>query len=954
MFAQFIFSISFLSIFYLGLFTRYSISFKSFAIIFFLLLAFSSNTYLWFKEKKPAFLLYISSCRFDRIPFFIGISFVFLFLSFYFLLPSRGLTISFAKEENKPYLSTTLDLDHFRISPSLFSYDFLSEYFSEVQITGTFYLEKPIRAISFYSNHGDIDWFIDHILLKTNKNDDVTRFSTVKIDLSPGFHEISCIVKESHPIPNLSVSVSDNIEQQYEYLPGPFLGNSSFFDIRFIHNLYTIKYLSVFLGLILLIPLFNNIINYINTFFNRFYSILFPISFLFLLLLLVSFYIFIYNLSFCQYEADEAAFGLMGEELLLGQSPPLFHYGQSYQGTSEVFPLSFLFSYFDFPSALLHFLPLLFGVVFSLVTIFTFYCFGSKETAFFVFLFLCFSGLHFYWIVSKCWFGYSFSLAIGSILFFILFFLFWKNRCGIFPSFLLGCLSALSFYELPLSFPFVFATYLFFLFLLYNSKQKHSQLRPFSNFISFVFLHRSHLVFLSGFVLFSFPYWFLIWTSFDSSFLQFLFTGRNLPSPRLLDEHPFFNRFLDECLPTFFGIRPPYDQLHDIPSALFSSTVPILYIFSILLFPLLSSRFLPSNTILSRRTIRYFIFLFICSSIFIGVYSPFGIWPWYFLPLYWSFPLILYVLFSWLWSLSPALSFGLILSFLVSIASTFSFLSPLYFQPSSLSSAGLILPTDFDKIKYSLNYHNVRYVLCDQGFDYSQNIDGKDWIGECLMFDSKLDVIATDRILRRLPSCSQEVMRSNRVAYLFHNDYHYNNPKTNDTNYIPISLSHFDRLLNQELEYKKISFDRYTLYIPDSESISIRKDQWNVSSSNPLYLNASKDHNISVRLFGPEGYWSSDQIPEAGILFSIHFQSPSFFRKIVLFHGTKKYDYPYKNTVYAITEEEKKAIGSLQYDPDARSSSLSLENQILSDEIVIEVFPPDGDFWLTIFEVWIF
>ncbi len=813
-----------------------------------------------------------------------------------------------------------------------------------------------------YANYGNITFKIDNHEVLTKTKNDIERYQPVKIDLSSGIHKVECLIEKTFPLPQLSISTTENTEQEYTYLEGPFLSPDKFISFRF---LTWFEFLFFFFGLIFFfffIPFFNHFM-YKTAFVIKQY----PSSFLILgwlvaILVFIYLHLNIYQKIERQYEADEAAFGLMSENLLLGQSPPLFHYGQPYQGTFESFPLSFsLFSHEE-PSIGLKFLPRFWGICFILLTTLTFILYGNFSIGLFVFLLLTLSGIHFHWIISKAWFGYSFTLFCGSLLFLISLHVYNRNTLSPGLCFLWGVISGIALYELPIALPFVIVSGSLFIYALIRKVHfkcilsKSSFPKKINSYFLPIIMDRSFLAGIVGILLFSFPYYLSFLPIFESGAAQFLVKGRVLPPPRVPEENPLFDRFLDECLPTILGSRAPHNQLNNLPEVIFPDLIPLIFLLGLLIFPFISGSVLPKGNLLHRKIFCTMTYSLIIFTILIVTYSPFGIWPWYLLPIYWSLPILLITVIFCFWSWSPAIAAGIVIASTISFSSSLSALTQMQFQPSSLASAGLPLPTDFSRVKAMLRKNNVRYVISDQGFDIAEGVVGRDWIGESLTFDSNMEIIALNRLLRRLPSGAQELIQSSRVAYLFHSDYYFNNPpKNNQENYTPLSFKHLDLLFGQKnLNYNKLDCGEYILYIPEKSCVGIRKDLWEVSSSNPVFLQAAYDHNMGIRAHGREAYWSSGPIPEDGAWIRVKLDEQMFINRIILFHGTKIFDYPRENEVWIINNNgvHKKA-GSLEFDFEVRSSGLILDKPTLAKEVLIKVFQPEKDYWWTIFEMWI-
>lgn len=938
-----------------------------------LLIFLSAVTFLSlrFQRKKPVLLLWISS-RMAEIRYFFFSFFLFM-LAFFVLYwtPEKGITVSYSPSlepvssgtmpslespSSKNERQIRIDLDSFDIQPTHLPFSFLSQAKGTITYSASFYLSKPLETILFFVSHGNADWTIDELHLARFNANELSRYQLIQHSLQPGIHSLRCTLHAASPIPWISVQSG-----MKEPLRGPFFDSSAPASVFFLRIQKTITYFFFLLAFFFLIPFLNNFLIWFHDFAYR------NRAFFILLGFVAGITIFVLiRLQFAvhtnrEYEADEAAFGLMSQRLLEGQSPPLFHYGQKYQGSLEAYPLALSMLYSKTVAAGLHMLPLIWCVGFLLITGITFWRFGNMYLALAACLCLGIGGLHFHWIFSKCWFGYSFSLLSGSILWAIALLGWSKLRLSPGWAALWGLTAGFSFYQLPLSLPFIlFSGILNSLsFIRIVTSHYFSSLKQSSRRKLFVssFLRSGLFISLLFFFLASFPYWGGFILQGDTGALQFIVKGRELAPPRIQQENPFVDRFLCECLPALLGMRAPYDHLNDLPSIYFPAFPPLLFVVSVILFPFYSKRSFSDFAIFSGFRIRTLVFLFALFVMLLVTLSPFGIWPWYAIPLYWVLPLFLFGFLRFAWSLSPSISAVAGFLFFLSALSAFKDYNPLFHQPSSLSYDGLRIPNHNLDIHALLNEKNIRFLLCDQGYDFSPGVAGRDWLGESLLLESN-NTIPVDRRSRRAPECAQELLRSSRVGYLLHQDFYYNNPSPGENAqlYSPLSLGIFDTLFGPEyLDYERYVIAPYILYLPRPYRTVFDKSDYLLAASNPIYLLAAADHNLGFRGDGRNAYWSSDIIPEEGCFLRVTFPSPRPVQNLLLFHGSKISDRTRDNLVFIRQEDGiLYNVGKLTYHPQILSSVLKLHNQIVTNEIEIRVSKPVEKNWWTIYEFWIY
>jgi len=916
-----------------------------------------------FKNLRPRFLDWIASNNQAKFPALLALGSLFASFFIFYLSPQTGINIVFFDENQKIVHQQRLNIDSFNIIPPFFPERILLSDHLSCRVSTCFYSKKPIHLMQFFVSGGNATWKLDDRETATVHYEDSQRHLVMFSEISPGVHRIECEINRMSSIPRISIDASLGVKKVHQPLKGPFILSNQPFAFSFLHISRQLSAFFILIGLFLLIPFFNTILSLLSQAVYRYSALFLPVGVI--AILIFSFYLHIQFIQVSQngFEADEAAFGVMSQRLLQGQSPPLFHYGQNYQGTLEAIPLSFSLSHVEEPNRALHRISQCFGFLFILITVCTLGIFGNASLALFSLVCLGIGGLHFHWIVSKAWFGYSFSLFLGAALWAVVLYGAKKGRFS--PGLLLlwSFIAGMALYELPISILFILGSGFVFIYSLkkpsLNFSKQDNKNRNLSSFLVSGSLKKSHLFFLViCLFLFLSPYWIspLLSGGFDAA--EFLFQGRNLPSTRIMGENAFFDRFLCECLPTLLGSRAPYDQQHDLPSVFFPSIPSLFFALSVLLFPLFSRLFLPSNTLIHSRLIRYSILFYTILSIVVLSFSSFGLWPWYAIPLYWVIPILYFVFLRLLWSLSPSICFMAGFLLLLSTLSAFPSHSFLFHQPSSLSYQGLPLPTNFSELKQTLKEQNVRFLICDQGFDFFEKSTGRDWIGESLFFDSSGEIVSVDRLSRRFPDSAQELLNASRVGYLFHKRFFVkiaSNLKAPES--APLTIENVSNLFGPKfLDFSRFDIDPYILFLPPQKFLGSRKNEINLKTSDPIYdiyLHTAIDNNISARGSGRETYWSSGPIGGKGMEFFISYPKPHEIKKIILFHGTKISDRTRENAVwYNDSSGENVFLGSFVYHHEARSSLLLLEKPVVTDKISITI-PQNKDYWWTIFELWI-
>lgn len=885
---------------------------------------------------------------------FVSISLFLAVFVVWMFTPSQGLFLQWQVDDEELMSEFILPQSVFDINPSQLPDTLHNTTQDSLTITGLFQNNEPIHALLIYCSHGSAEWKLDGKPFSSILQESNNRSHFTYSDIPPGIHKLECVLSDFSVIPRISVRSSIGSDETMKLLPGPFIHNLDRGGFQNLVLKKRIMYFMTALGLFFLIPVFNSwFIPLITLSANFSGFILNGLWFIVLFAIIQLQWLFLHDPSYLQIESDESAFGLMSQLLQLGQSPPLFHYGQNYQGTIESVLLTFLQNSSLSYTQALKALPMLWFMLFLSITTATFWRFGSKALALFSCVVFLFMGIHFHWIFHKAWFGYSFSLVCGSFM--------WYSalsiaRYGMKPSytFLWGIFAGLAMYELPIALPFVISSFALIQYKFFHELD-YSELAITSRLKSILF-HKNMLVLYCSFFLYLSPYLLSIPLENKSESISFLLKGRSLAAPNNIEEHPFFDRFLEECLPVLCGVRQPYDHQFNPSEITFPFFPTVLLCIGLFTFFLLRRKIHSYLFLFHNLPVSIFIVSFVILTILIGCTSPFGIWPWYFIAVYWAVPLLLYPLFAAGIRFSPGLTFIATLMFIITQLQSFSILDEKAFQPLSITSSGLDLPSDVSSIRNSLRENRVEYLIADQGFDYSAGNAGRDWIGETFSYQSGLQVISFDTHSRRLPDQAQMLARANNVGYLFHNDFLYHNPTSGDQNYSTITIDKLCRLFGPNfLDYQKISKPPYLLFIPQKKENTFHKNSIRFESKWNYFLEPILDHNMGFRSTSSRAYWSSDMIPADGINIRFTFPQAKPVDRIVFYHGSKAKDYPWKSEVWGITPNGNEMfLGEMTYDPNALASKFDYQFDGELQSIEVIVFPNKNGYWLTIYEAWIF
>lgn len=850
------------------------------------------------------------------------------------VLPQSGFQAQWADSDLVIIGSNVVPSQQYHLTPSKMNDQTLWMDAALFRCSGWVTTLKLSQGLLFYANHGDVNWLLNDKPIASINNDDSNRYVYLPLEIEPGLHKLTFESNSPVPPPHMYVATIEGDQNRPQIIEGVYSQPISI-DPFLLRILDTSLAIGLFLAVFGFIPRLNAIFANLD----RLYLTM-PIGLVVMVAVALFFigqidvsHLFTGSLSF---EADEAAFGVMAQQLAQGELPPLFHYGQAYQGTIEAYPLALLLSMFG--TGALQWLSVLLCIVFILTTFVCALRLGSLSLGVFTVIVLFLSGPHFYWISSKAWFGYSFSLACGGLMMWCAIDCWLLERLRPGAALLWGLTAGLSLYALPLSAPFVLASAFIIAFSVFKISPK-----PSHSFASILIAVLTCLVCLA-------PY---LPSSTDSSATQFLTEGRQLPEMRVENEHPLIDRFLGECLPVLLGARAPYDQQNDLSNVMFPALPSLVFVISIGVLLIAGKPASALSCLWFRRTLAGFSLF----TIFLVSYSPFGVWPWYAIALYWVLPFSLYWFLLTIWNQSRGAALIIGIAYFASMWSASTFDSKRLNNPSSLSLDGVIVNTDFQPAIDAAKQHNIKRLIADSGFDSTPIDAGRDWIGESLLYVSEGSLVSVDRLSRRFASHANVSINSRNVGYLFHENFYYNNPSLESVErYIPLTIESLRELFREDgLDYQHISLDGYELFIPNETHTNMNKAAWTVNSNNPVFLDAAFDHNISVRGYGRDTYWSSGEVPSVGGWIEIEFGDSKPIRRAVLFHGTKKFDYLHENNVK--TRDRQGVwhdVGSFSYNQAMRSSVLNLDNGIECDALRIEFARPEDGSWLTIFELWVF
>ncbi|HOE11246.1 MAG TPA: hypothetical protein PLQ35_01690 [bacterium] len=637
-------------------------------------------------------------------------------------------------------------------------------------------------------------------------------------------------------------------------------------------------------------------------------------------------------------EADEAAFGLMAQRLLRGELPPIFHYGQAYQGIAEVIPLAFLMRLLGETPWVLKLEPCLMYLAFSLLVLFLYWRIGRNADRVSLLLMLICSPVLLMWISLKAWFGYAETLFAGAAILASTYKLVYRpGRFDLYRTLLLGFVGGVSLYVLPFSAPVVLSSFLFILWCRKSDRWKISLLAA------------------SVLLVTAIPPYLIHDLTSEAKSMSFLVKGRELGAPRVAGERAFLDRFLNECFPVIAGGRAIYDDQREIP---FDDLPRVLYLITTAGLLLLPFYLREDWRALVRDRIpgRFLLILPSALAAPIGVLSPFGIWPWYFLPVYFGLPVVWGAAFYYLSRYCRPAAIAAVCVCLAVWAAGSTTRSELLFQPASLVKTGVTLRTDNKPLIDALQSAGISHAICDQGADFATQSTGRDWMGERLTFESGMRINAIDSLTRRHPHLVADTATANRVAYIFRRTYEFmdfNHLK--DPGYQPVTFERLAALFGPHyLIYDRVDSENDVLFLPPIGHPSNGKGLWKVTTNREAdFISRLHDHSISSRAYGPT-YWTSGvpQTPGDFILIDTGRIMP--MRGIVMYHGVKTLDRPY-GAMVSVSQDGAQwwQMGPVGWDPGPSVSYWRHVEEFKARYIRVELTESHPEFWWTIYELWL-
>lgn len=832
-----------------------------------------------------------------------------------------------------------LPLEAFRITPAHVSGAELDRGEATQTCETLFLTSDTIYNLLFHASHGEARWWVNGEEAAYLAADRADRYLYIPLELEPGVHSLRMEIAGASPPPTVTIEQMSSVSERLQPLTGPFF--SHWLPIGGWLDLTALACLSGVGLFLLLFPSLNALTSGLAGFGWRYRRALAPLAAGLMVVLMGARFAWVIGAAAYPLEADEAAFGIMAQRLLAGEWPPAFHYGQAYQGTLEAFALAGLLQLGVSEALAVKFIGLTWGVGFLGLLGYALWRWGSVYCAVGGLAILALSSNHLYWMLSKGWFGYSFGLLCGAALM-VMALQAWQSRqlrLGMAIGF--GVVSGLMLYELPVAVPLLLLALLMLMGLGWRLWQDdRGAVWGWCKAITLVAI-AGVIVLLPGVV--SLLYGVSEVSSDGPALVE------RPPAP--VGEQSLLASW-DANLPVALGTTEPFafqDQVLDNAFEQFGSFIFLLALI------LLSYQYGTRKWHLFDDPLTASAVLLGWATLLIVGFSPYGAWPWYFIALYWCFPIVLVAAGVWLYAHCQALVLGALLFGVVSMSVGVAALDSRWQNPVSLARDGMTLDVPYPALMEAFEKHDLHAVFCDQGFDVAADDAGRDWVGENLFYLSGGEIRTVQRLSRRVPAYAQEAMQSNRAGYLFHRDYFYNNPALeNYERYVPLTSDALDALLNGQLGYARFDLGEWRLYVPDQTLTAMQKPAWRLDSNNPIFLGAAHDHQLVVRGYGRDAYWSSDYLPAEGGYLQIMFPEEKTVEQLVLFHGTKSRDHVYENEVIGITKRgEEVALGSMRYEESLRSSVIEWQQPHRLAGIRVVAYPPEDNSWLTVFEIWV-
>ena len=639
-------------------------------------------------------------------------------------------------------------------------------------------------------------------------------------------------------------------------------------------------------------------------------------------------------------DADEAAFGIMADRILEGEFPPLYHYGQNYQGTIEAWTMAMLFQMTGVSAAVLHWHPFLWYLLGGAVLM----ALSARDVRLGVLCalggYLAISPQLLTWISTKAWFGYDSTWAMGAGTLLVAVWIARQPEGGLWRWALWGALAGLAFYTLPLVAPFLLVSGIVVA-------------RPAWRTL----YGRGGVAFAVGLIAGLTPM-LLYDLATGGQAWRFVLHGRELGQARQPGELPFFDRFLGECLPVLLGTRPVHeDRFEHVHRAAAMGVYTLFWLGCVGMAP----RWWRGAREFWRKGAPSAVFIFgllAMASTFIGVRAQFGIWPWYFIAVY---PFLVLILYEGVRCFSCVMPMaGPVLWLLIVGVNAYGSLqaAPVMHQPTSLLKQGVPLANDHTGLLKILEERGIHSLICDQGMDFTSTDPGRDWLGERITFESRGTVNAVDRFSRRHAHLAWRLHHAPRIAYLFHRKllwWDADPTRVGETDKFSMTFQKSARLLGPDFaNYERVDIPPYALFLPRAGSIAEEKNQLSViASKSPHLTERILDGGIGSRNLSL-AYWATGYGgQEPGDFIEVDLKRERNVSALVLYHGIKGYDRSGKARVeLAVGEEPWRHAGYLDWHANPNASVWRIAGATAADRIRVTLEEARPDTWWTVYEAW--
>ena len=640
-------------------------------------------------------------------------------------------------------------------------------------------------------------------------------------------------------------------------------------------------------------------------------------------------------------DADEAAFGIMADRLLEGEFPPLYHYGQNYQGTLEAWTMAALFQFTSVSASALRWHPFLWyllGVALLMALAARDFRLGTLVA---LGAYLAVSPQLLTWMSTKAWFGYDSTWALGAGALLVAVWIARQPDGRVWRWGLWGMLAGLAFYTLPLVTPFLIVS------AIVMARACSRQL-----------IGRGGLALAAGLLAGLVPM-FLYDLSTGGLAALFVLKGRELGQARAPGELPFVDRFLGECLPVLLGTRPVHeDRMEHVNAAAAMVVYVLFWLGCVRIAPRIwrdTGAFWKEGSLSSPLVFA----MLMAASIVVGVYGSFGIWPWYFLAIY---PCLALILYEGIRSISTRIPLAAPVLWLVVIgvnASGTLQAAPFMHQPTSLLKQGVLLASNHSELLQTLEERDIHSVICDQGMDFSETVPGRDWLGERIAFESRGAVNAIDLFSRRHKHLAQRLHSAPRIAYLFHRKllwWDADPARIGESDKSPITFQRLAALFGPKFaDYERTDIGSYALFTPRPGASSEVKALLTASTSKSPHLTGRiLDGGVGSRDMS-YAYWATGLGgQQKGDFVKIDLERERHVRGLVLYHGVKGYDRPGRSRVELSSNGQPwRPAGHLDWYAEANASVWRIAEPTAAQRIRVTLEEDRPETWWTIYEAWV-